>query len=194
MTLDKSRIIIKTMKALILLAEGFETVEALATIDIFKRSHRIDPLSASISSSKGVLSSQGILVQADVLLSEINPDEFDMIILPGGKKGVENLKKDANVTSLVRKFDANPNKEVHAICAAPSILRELGLLNERTYTCFPGFEGKEGTYTGEGVTIDDNLITGKSMGYTIPFALAIVERHFGTECVKEIEKGVYGKA
>ena len=117
-----------------------------------------------------------------------------MLILPGGKKGVENLKKNKDVLNLVRFFFLTPGKEVHAICAAPSILGELGLLKDRHYTCFPGFEGKEGTYTKEGVTKDGNLITGKSMGYTIPFALAIVEAHFGKETVAQIEKGTLGLA
>ena len=184
----------QSMIAYIFLAEGFETVEALATYDIFKRSHEIDPILVSISSSKQVLSSQGILVQADTTLSEIDLDKGDMIILPGGKKGVENLKDSAEVARAVLLYYDLPEKEVHAICAAPSILQELGCLYRRTYTCFPGFEGEMGTYTGEGVTVDGNLITGKSMAYTIPFALAIVKAHFGQECVDRIEVGAYGKA
>lgn len=181
------------MEALILLADGFETTEALATYDIFKRSHQINPTLVSISSSKEVISSQGIKIQADAILDEVNTSIYDMLILPGGKKGVENLGNSQKVAFLVKSFFANPNKEVHAICAAPSILGKLGLLEGRKYTCFPGFEGPWGKYTEEGVTVDKELITGKSMGYTIPFALAIVERHYGKEIVASIEKGTLGK-
>lgn len=181
-----------SMKALILLAEGFETVEALATYDVFKRSHQIEPTLCSISESISVLSSQGILVKADVLLQKADLSAYDMLILPGGKKGVENLKASEGVKKAILYFWEKEGKEVHAICAAPSILREMGLLNERTYTCFPGFDGPEGRYTREGVETDGDLITGKSMGYTVDFALAIVKRHFGQETVDAIKKGVYG--
>ena len=183
----------KGMKALILLAEGFETVEALATYDVFKRSHQIEPTLCSIADSLSVLSSQGILVKADVLLQGLDLSAYDMLILPGGKKGVENLSASQAVEEAILYFWNARDKEVHAICAAPSILRKMGLLDKRTYTCFPGFEGEEGHYTGKGVEVDDDLITGKSMGYTVEFALAIVNRHFGDETVHSIEKGVYGK-
>ena len=89
------------MKALILLAEGFETVEALATYDILKRSHRIDPTLCSIGADLPVVSSQGIKIQAEAILARTDLTDFDMIILPGGKKGVENLKASQDVVSAI---------------------------------------------------------------------------------------------
>lgn len=183
------------MRALILLADGFETVEALATYDIFARSHEIHPTLVSCQSdSRTATSSIGVLVEAELTLEEIKPEDYDILILPGGKIGVENLKANPKVKELITVFWNHPNKEVHAICAAPMILREMGLLNEKRYTCFPGFEGKEGTYTGEGVTADGSLITGKSMAYTIPFAMEIVKAHYGQDVLERIEKGTLGKA
>ncbi|MBQ9457413.1 MAG: DJ-1/PfpI family protein [Bacilli bacterium] len=180
------------MKALILLAEGFETVEALATYDILKRSHRIDPTLCSIGADLPVVSSQGIKIQAEAILARTDLTDFDMIILPGGKKGVENLKASQDVVSAIWTM-LLMDKDVHAICAAPSILCEMGLLNHSRYTCFPGFQSGEGEYSGEGVTNDEGLITGKSMGYTIPFAEEIVRYYFGEEAVEEIRKGTLGR-
>ena len=179
------------MKALILLAEGFETVEALATYDVLKRSHRIEPTLCSIGSDLPVISSQGIKIQAEAVLGRIDLSEFDMLILPGGKKGVENLKASEDVKNAIWAMHLQ-DKDVHAICAAPSVLCEMGLMEHARYTCFPGFQSGNGEYTGEGVVNDEGLITGKSMGYTIAFAEEIVRHYYGEEAVNEIRKGTLG--
>ena len=184
------------MTALILLADGFETTEALTTYDILCRSHLIQPTLCSISASKAVVSSHGVTVVAPVCFADVedfDPLGFDMLILPGGKKGVDNLFASDAVTALIMAYWSNPNKQVHAICAAPSLLARRGLLEGRRYTCFPGFQSGKGEYTGEGVTVDGNLVTGKSMGYSIPFAEAIIALNCGEDAVKAIRPGTLGQ-
>ncbi len=180
------------MNALVLLADGFETVEALQTVDVFRRTHRIEVTTASISATRSVVSSIGIEVKADALLSEIDPQNYDFLVLPGGKLGVENLGKSPLVLKLVAKF-LDEGKDVHAICAAPSILGGLGYLDGLPYTCFPGFQKGKGDYKDVGVVVTPHIITGHSMGYTLPFAEAIVAHYFGEEGKRAVAPGIYGK-
>ena len=180
------------MKALLLLAEGYETVEALQTVDVLTRTHKIEVTTASISDSLIVPSSIGIEVKANALLKEINLQNFDFLVLPGGKKGVENLGKSPLVLETIAFFLSN-EKDVHAVCAAPSILGGLGYLDGLPYTCFPGFQKGKGEYKDTGVVVTPHIITGHSMGYTLPFAEAIVAKYFGEEGKAAIAPGIYGK-
>ena len=110
----------------------------------------------------------------DALFDEINFDEYDCIVLPGGLPGATNLRADQRVCDVVCEFAAT--KHVAAICAAPFILGELDLLEGRHATCFPGFEKSfpEGAYTGEKVTQDGNIITASGMAQSLPFALELL--------------------
>ena len=180
------------MNALIFLADGFEMSEALVTFDILTRSHLIHPKLISISSSLEVTTSMGVAVKADNRLEDIRLDEFDMIILPGGKKGVENLASSKQVKDAIISFKEK-GKDVHAICAAPSILGKLGYLDGKNYTCFPGFESGKGNYINTGVVTDGHLVTGHSMGYSMSFAEAIVALYYGEEEVNHIRKGTLGR-
>ena len=180
------------MKALLLLAEGYETVEALQTVDVLTRTHRIEVTTASISDSLVVPSSIGIEVKANALLREIDLQNYDFLVLPGGKKGVENLGKSPFVLTTIAAF-LDKGKDVHAICAAPSILGALGYLDGLPYTCFPGFQKGKGIYQDVGVVVTPHIITGHSMGYTLPFAEAIVEKYLGKEGKEAVAPGIYGK-
>ena len=179
-------------KGLMLLANGFEETEAITTHDILSRTHEIECVLASISASLEVNTSMGLVVKANCLVDEIKEDDFDFLVLPGGKVGVDNLKACPKVKELVLSF-YKKSKGVYAICAAPSILEELGLLKDKTFTCFPGFEGKTGKYQkGAGAVADGNIITGHSMAFTIPFAEEIVKRECGEEAIKRILPGTRG--
>lgn len=178
------------MNALILLADGFEVTEALATYDILKRSKQIHPKLVSITENLVVTSSQGIKVNVDEPLNSENENEADFYVLPGGKLGVENLGKSAEVRALLLRAKKQ-GKPVHAICAAPSILGNLGMLEGKDYTCFPGFETTPG-WQDEGVVDNGDFVTGRSMGYSVLFGLAIVEKYLGGEVRKQVEVGVYG--
>ena len=183
--------IIYPMNCYILLADGFETTEALTTYDVLVRSHAIEPRLVSIHARYEVTSSHGVIVKAHLLLSEAKLENVDFLILPGGKKGVDNLKSSEDVHAFLLKA-IEMGLHVHAICAAPSILGGIGYLDGKRYTCFPGFQVGKGEYTGDGVTVDGNLITGKSMGYSIPFAEAIVAKYCGEGVVMNIRKGTMG--
>ncbi len=181
------------MKALIILADGFETVEALQTYDLLKRTHRFDVKLVSASSSLDVLSSQGVPVKAEMVLKDVNVGAADMLILPGGKLGVENLKANGDVLRLIGEY-LDAGKDVHAICAAPSILGMLGRLDGLDYVCFPGFQTGKGNYVDTGVVVTPHTITGRSMGYTMEFGKAIIAHYYGEEAVKAILPGVMGLA
>jgi len=180
------------MNGILLLADGFEDSEGLSTRDVLIRSG-LNIVTASISSTRQVNSSFGISLFADCLISQINPQDFDFIILPGGGKGTRNLASSKAVESLILDF-YHLDKLLCAICAAPSIYGKLGLLKDKKYTCFAGFnKGVEGNFTGEEVEVDENLITARSMMYSIPFALAIIEKLLGKEAKDHVMVGLMGK-
>jgi len=179
------------LKGLMLLADGFEQTEALTTHDILSRTHQIDLEYVSITDDLMVTSSMGLRVQALGLLKDKRVGDYDFIVLPGGKGGVDNLKASPLVLDTIRKFH-DAGKKHFAICAAPSILGELGYLDGKEYTCFPGFQKGEGKYIHAGSIIDGDLVTGHSMGYTIEFASNIVRVLLGEEALEGIQKGVKG--
>ncbi len=179
------------MNALILLADGFEMVEALLTADVFTRTHQIQVILCSISDSFTVASSHGVKVQAGAKLSQIQFDDFDFLVLPGGKKGVENLRASELVLQTIKEFFAK-GKDVHAICAAPSILGSLGYLDGLDYTCFPGFQKGNGHYHHQGVVETPHVITGHSMGFSMDFAKAIVKHYLGQKALEAILPGIEG--
>ena len=179
------------MKALILLADGFETVEALLTYDLLKRSHRVDVALCSATTASKVTSSQGVIVEAELTIVDALGFDADFLVLPGGKLGVENLGKNEAVLALIKLF-LKEGKDVHAICAAPSILGKLGFLDGLPYTCFPGFEIGKGEWRDVGVVETPHIITGRSMGFTTDFGKAIIAHYFGEDAVKAILPGVEG--
>lgn len=179
------------IKGLMLLADGFEQTEALTTHDILSRTHEIDLEYVSITDDLMVTSSMGLEVKAKNLLKHVRVDNYEFVVLPGGKVGVDNLKANPLVIETIKAFH-NAGKKHFAICAAPSILGELGYLDGKNYTCFPGFQKGNGNYLHEGSVIDGDLVTGHSMGYTIDFASNIVRVLLGESALEGIQKGVKG--
>ena len=177
-------------EVIVLAADGFETVECLTVIDVLRRGG-VDVALVSINDTPEVESSQKVAVSCDCTLDEADTASAEHLVLPGGKLGVANLRADERVCNLVREFMAE--KQVDAICAAPSILAELGLLEGRHATCFPGFDADfpEGVFSGERtVVVDGNLITASGMALSLPFALAILEEIAGLEAVERVKEGV----
>lgn len=163
------------MKALIIYADGFEDVEAIATRDVLVRAG-IEVIDAKINDDEElVISSHKVALSGFKSLKNINVNDFEAIILPGGSRGVNNLLACSEVDRLVKEFN-NAHKLVCAICAAPMVLGKNGLLHNRAYTCYPGCnEGLDGIYTGEEVVVSGNIVTARSMLYSIPFGLKIIE-------------------
>ncbi len=159
----------------LLLADGFEEIEALTPVDVLRRAG-IDITTFSISEELCVCGSHGILVDADDSILNIDYADVDAVILPGGLKGTENLENSKDVESLLEHMHEN-KKLICAICAAPRILGKLGYLDGRTATCYPDFDDCLGDakYSDERVVVDRGVITSRGMGTAMDFSLAIVE-------------------
>lgn len=173
-------------RALVFLADGLEECEGLITVDLLRRAG-VEVTTASIHDRLTIHSSHHIIFEADALASEVDTASFDLVFLPGGLKGTDHLK-ESKLVAETAKEQLKSGKLLAAICAAPSALGQLGLLQGKKATCYPGFEtqllGAE--YTAEPVTEDGNVITGKGMGATIPFALHLIARLEGQEKAVEI--------
>ena len=177
-------------KVALFLANGFEEIEALGTIDILRRA-QISVCSVSITDDLKVTGAHDIPVIADKIFSEADFSQIDFLILPGGMPGSKNLNEHEGLKKLVSEF-ANNGKEVAAICAAPLVLGGLRLLEGKKATCYPGFEPEliGAITTGENVTVDGNIITGKGPGLVFDFALTLVEKIAGLGTRKEVEEGL----
>ena len=176
-------------KVILFLADGFEDCEAVVTTDLLRRAG-IDVKTASVMSNRKVKSAHDIIIMADIMAEDADFAGADMIILPGGGVGTENLKKNA----LVREkcLDFAKDRMVGAICAAPTVLGSIGLLKGRRATCYPGCEPElEGAQTvPETVVVDGNIITGRSPGAAYAFALEIIRQLEGEACAAEVKAGL----
>lgn len=178
-------------KILVLLANGFEDIEAIASMDIWRRG-KIHVDSASIEAIE-VRSGLGNKLIADFHISDIQKEDYDLLFLPGGG-GVKHLDDSEQVKQLIQWF-MDHNKLVSAICAAPLILGKMGLLDNRVYTCYPTFEkfAPDGKYQITGVIQDGNIITGRGVAYVFDFAFYILELLQGKEIRDAVEEGTLVK-
>ncbi|HIX26308.1 MAG TPA: DJ-1/PfpI family protein [Candidatus Barnesiella excrementigallinarum] len=176
--------------AYLFLATGFEEIEALTVIDMLRRAE-IDVTTVSISRNLQVEGAHGVTVTADTTWVELSADDVDWLILPGGMPGTKHLGECKPLVSLLQR-QAAAHKNIAAICAAPSVLGQAGLLNGYKATCYPGFEQflNGATVTGEPVTIDRNIITANGPGAAIAFAAAIISQIAGKERAKEVTTGM----
>lgn len=160
-------------RVLVLLADGFEDIEAVTVIDLLRRA-KIDVDLVSIK-DKIIKSGTGIVITADKLIDNISVDDYNLLFLPGGG-GVKLLDDSLRVKEIVVSFYKQGNY-IAAICAAPLILGKLGLLDKKKFTCYPSFEqfAPKGKYKEVGVIQDGKIITGRGIGYASDFALHIIE-------------------
>lgn len=172
------------------LAEGFEEVEALGTIDVLRRAG-LSIKTVSIMEQVEVTGSHGVTVKADMLFEEEALRDAEMLILPGGMPGSLNLGEHEGLRRAILNFSV-AGKPLAAICAAPMVYGKLGLLKDKKATCYPGFDKylDGAVYTGALVEQDANFITGKGPGATFEFALAIVAKFCGKEKVAELKQGM----
>lgn len=179
----------KDMKAVVFLADGFEECEALIVVDILRRAG-VETVMASIMGRLEIDSSRHIIVKADALAEDVDFDTADIVILPGGRTGTENLEKSAIVRQRCREFAET--KHAAAICAAPSVLAGLGLLDGKRATCHPDFEGQMAgaILTGESVSVDGRIITGQGLGAAFEFAFELVNTLVCEEKTEQIRKSI----
>lgn len=168
-------------KVCVFLADGFEEIEGLTVVDILRRAGA-EVTCASIMGDKMIHGAHGIDIMADVLFEEVNYDEQDMVVLPGGLPGTTYLGQHEGVCQVVRQFD-KAGKYIAAICAAPTVFGNLGLLEGRLATCYPSMEPelKCGTYETDKVVVSDHIITSRGMGTAIDFSLKMVELLYNKE-------------
>lgn len=172
-----------------ILKDGFEETEAIATLDFIKRGN---VEIKTVSDKEMVTGTHGVTVSVDILFSEIKKDELSGVILPGGQPGSDNLFSCDNTKELLE-FAYKNNKLLCAICAAPYILGKRGYLNGKDATCFPGFEChlKGANIVDKKVVCDGNIITAKGMGASFLFGYEIVKYFKGEEVSKKIMEAIF---
>lgn len=177
-------------QAYIFLADGFEEIEGLTVVDLFRRVD-INISMVSINKSKKVTGAHQIEVMADMIFEEVDYNNGDVLILPGGMPGTNHLMEHEGLDKLLKDFNAK-GKLLAAICAAPSVLGQKNILSGKKATCYPGFEDKliDAQVVNEGVVEDGNVITSKGMGTAIDFSLALIKRLKGEEIAKKLAESI----
>ena len=179
-------------KVIVFLADGLEECEGLLVVDLLRRAES-DVTTASINGTRTIRSSHGITLEADIIAEDADFESADLIVLPGGLRGTENLSASSLVREQCIAFAAR--KKAAAICAAPSIFASLGLLEGRKATVHPGFEDKMhgAVLTHAPVTGDGNLTTGQALGAAIPFSLELIRQMEGEQAAQKVAKAICWK-
>lgn len=177
-------------KVIIVLANGFEEIEAVTAIDILRRAG-IEVTVAGLGDTKA-RGSRGLNVIADKKLDDAGFD-FDAAVFPGGVQGAANLAGSQKVKGLIEKM-LQDKKIIAAICASPAILlAPMGILKNKSATCFPGMQesfGKETLYREENVVLDGNIITSRGPATALEFSLKIAEKLAGKETADRVRKAL----
>lgn len=168
------------------LADGFEEVEAITVIDLLRRAD-IDVTTVSIMKRLEVIGAHNVKVAADTLFEDVNYDDCEMIVFPGGGGGARNLDEHKGIASVLKSFNQN-GKLIAAICAAPMVLGHHGILSGRKATIYPGMEAelKGASYVNEKVVVDGHIITSQGPATAMDFALKIIEMVKGKEVADSI--------
>lgn len=171
------------------LAEGFEEVEALAPLDLLRRAG-LSVKTVGVG-GKVITGAHGISVLADLTDAEYSDDTPELIFLPGGMPGTLNLAASEVVQSAIATA-VRTNAYLAAICAAPSILGDLGLLGDKEAICYPGFEDRltGATVSKKHVVCDGKILTAAGMGVAVEFGLAIIEELLGKVKAEALRRAV----
>ncbi len=176
----------------VFLAPGFEEGEAICPIDILRRAE-LDVVTVSVTDDREVTGSHGITVKADVALCDLPACHPEAIILPGGMPGTKNLEASAPLRERILRANED-GALICAICAAPMILGNMGLLEDKKATCYPGFEQYlTGAVVGGRVKKDGNIITACGMGAAMEFGLSIVEALKGAAVAANIKSAILAR-
>jgi len=182
------------MKVYVMFADGFEEIEALAVIDVLRRGG-VDTVMVSVKRDNVVLSARNIPVVADTTLEKIEVSSEDMIVLPGGGKGVEGLYESEPLKKLLTAHNDSKGL-IAAVCAGPTIPGRMGLLRGITATCYPGCEEdlKGAIISQDNVVVDQNFITSRGPGTALEFSFKLLELIKGREIKDRVSKGMlFGK-
>lgn len=176
-------------RALIILADGFEEIEAITPIDLMRRAE-IEVTIAGLG-KKEITGAHGITIPCDTTVAEIHLQPFHAVILPGGNPGTTNLLNSDQVLEIVRS-NFRENSLTAAICAAPQILDKTGVLNGKSFTCYPGVETNitHGTFKNDPVIVDGNCITARSAGNSVQFGLEIITALVGKSVSDQVKEKI----
>jgi 4-methyl-5(b-hydroxyethyl)-thiazole monophosphate biosynthesis len=176
---------------LVPLASGCEELEAVTIIDLLRRAG-INVITAGLD-DQTIIASRGVKLIPDTTLDDALTLDFDMVVLPGGMPGADHLDNDSRISELLKKM-ANSGKFTAAICAAPKVLANAGLLSGKKVTSYPGFVDKmnlpDVTYVNDAVVQDGKIITSRGPGTAMDFALALIENLAGKQKRDEVEQGL----
>ncbi len=178
-------------KVLVPLADGFEEIEAMAIIDVLRRAGN-DVVVAGLFDNEVEGANTGLKILVHDLLKDVDPEDFDLMVLPGGLPGAEHLAKSELVQEYIRRMNEK-GKYVGAICAAPWALKEAGVLDGKKHTNYPGFEektGKEGYVADQKVVVDGNVVTSRGPGTAICFGLELVKLLNGEAMYQQLKNGL----
>jgi len=175
-------------KILVPLAQGLEEIEAITIIDILRRGGA-EVVTVGLD-SKTITGSHNITILADELLAEVTEIDFDGIVLPGGMPGTLHLKNDVRIIEIIKKLHID-GKLIAAICAAPMVLFEAGILFGKKFTIHPGTRNEVPLKSEITQVVEDgNIVTGQASGAATIFALTVVKKLFGQKKMDEVNTGV----
>ena len=181
-------------KVLVPLAPGFEEIEAITVIDILRRAG-VEVIVAGTQAGQ-IEASRKTKHVPDCTLDEVRPDDFDMIVLPGGQPGATNLRNDPRLRKLIETLQAG-NRPIAAICAAPTVLAAYGVLKDRSATCHPSVRAEVALaakcVSDQNVVVDGSVITSQSAGTAMEFAFKLVEILCGADKAAEVNRGVLAR-
>lgn len=177
-------------KVLIHFADGFEEIEAITPVDVLRRAG-CEVVTVSITGKNEVTSRRGVIVVADKHFVEADYEQADMIVLPGGQPGADNLNHHEGLKKQIKALHEK-GKMIAAICAAPLVLGSAGVLKGKKATCYPGTESQltGATCTGNDVEVDGNIITGKGPGLALEFSLMLAEKLVGKAKADEVRRAM----
>lgn len=178
-------------KALVILAEGFEELEAVTVMDLLVRAN-VEVISAGLEPGPVIAARQTVIIP-NVDLNEALEEEYDLVVLPGGLPGADYLAKDPRVIDLVRK-QFQSERLIGAICAAPRVLVEAGICRDRTLCCYPGALDQLNTehieIINDAVCVDGPIVTSRGPGTAMDFALQLIELLQGVDKRETVETGL----
>jgi len=176
-------------KALVFLATGFEEIETVTIVDVLRRAN-VDVTVAGLTSNI-IEGAHAMKIIPDKSIDTVKVDDFDAIVVPGGNPGYKNLRKDARVIDMIKKA-FNSNKLVAAICAAPAVLSDAGVLEGKVCTIYPGMENElekgGGKPKQDIIVVDGNIITSRGPATALPFALKLAEILAGKQVADSVSK------
>ena len=177
-------------KVYVFLANGFEDIEAITTIEVLRRGG-LNVQTVSINDTIAVVSAHNISVMADLCFGDADFSDAQLLVLPGGLPGADNLKAHSGLRELLVSHSA-AGRHIGAICAAPIVLGNACLLDGKHATCYPGFEGALGNANavGEGVVTDGNITTAKGPAFSLPFAYTLLQQLTDADTAQQVKDGM----